>query len=51
MMDPIETKVIDINAEAMGVSAQTLMENAGRAAAQEIDQAYGDLETKTAAIV
>ncbi len=42
MIDPIETKVMDINAEAIGTTPEMLMGNAGNAAAEEIERTYGD---------
>jgi len=36
MIDPVEARVEDINAEALGIPASKLMENAGKAAAEHI---------------
>ncbi len=40
MMDPIESKVLDINSEAYGIRTDQLMTNAGNALADEINMRY-----------
>ncbi|RLF50060.1 MAG: NAD(P)H-hydrate epimerase, partial [Thermoplasmata archaeon] len=44
MLDYIDVKVFDINSEALGVSAETLMENAGRALAHKLLDNFADIE-------
>ena len=50
MMEPLESRVIDINAEVLGVGTDELMDNAGKALANEIDARFGQ-GVKTIAIV
>ena len=40
MMEPIESRVLDINSEAYGVGTDQLMDNAGNALADEINGKY-----------
>ncbi len=51
MMEPIETKVMDINAEAVGVGTEILMANAGNAMAEKIEETYSDRECKSIDII
>ena len=50
MMEPLESRVLDINAEALGVGTDELMGNAGKALANEINARFGQ-GVKTIAIV
>jgi NAD(P)H-hydrate epimerase len=40
MMHPLESKVLDINSEALGIPAGQLMENAGRAVAEAVQSGF-----------
>ncbi len=51
MMNPMETKVMDINAETLGVGTEILMANAGNTMADEIEKAHGDGAVKKANII